>query len=311
MNALVTGASGFLGKPLVMKLMETCELVVTFQRDGQFVTWFGLDGSARQVSVRGDITNIECLERVLSQYEIDTVFHLAAQTDVRIAHAEPLSTWDSNVRGTWNLMEACRTQKVKRIVVASTDKAYGWTPPPYKESDPLRASGIYETSKTCGDLIAQSYSMTYDMSVAITRCGNFYGPGRLNFATLIPGTIKSILEGKRPVLRTDGTFRRDFMHISDGVSAYMALSKYDVRGAFNFGTGEPHMVIDVVNLICELMDWKGGVEIIPTAKGEIVDQYLDTARAVSELGWSPKVKFVDGLRNTIEWYRGWFRKDMP
>ncbi len=304
-RVLVTGATGYLGKPLVLELMREAEIVVTFQRDNPLTSFYVPDG-AKHFSVRGDLRDLQSVERPISQYEVDTVIHLAAQTDVRIAHAEPLSTWESNVRGTWHLMEACRTQKVKRVIVASTDKAYGWTPPPYKESDPLRASGMYETSKSCADLIAQSYAKTYGMSVSITRSGNYYGPGRYNWSTLIPGTIKSIIEKKRPVLRTDGTFRRDFMYIDDGVSAYMALAKSDATGPFNFGTGEPLMVIDVVKKICDMMEWKDGIEIIPTAKGEIVDQYLDTTRARTELGWSPQVPFEEGLHRTIAWYRRYF-----
>lgn len=305
MTIFITGYTGFLGQHLMKALEGTQTRTVGLRRDvlGDGCRW------NPDVMSQGDLSCPEKLARILSQYEVDTVVHLAAQTDVRIAYAEPLSTWESNTRGTWNLMEACRTQKVKRVIVASTDKCYGWTEPPYKESDPVRASGQYETSKACADLIAQSYEKTYGMSIAVTRAGNYYGPGRYNWATLIPGTIKSIIEGKRPVLRTDGTFRRDFMHIDDGVSAYMALLNSTATGPFNFGTGDPIMVIDVVKKICEMMDWKDGIEIIPTAKGEIVDQYLDTTRALNELGWSPRVKFEDGLRSTIEWYREWFRKD--
>lgn len=304
LKAFVTGAAGYLGKHLckamLAELWEVCALV----RDRHREAW--PEGVNASSLVFGDLCDAPLLARAISQYEPDVVIHLAAQTDVRIALAEPLSTWESNVRGTWNLMEACRTQKVNRVIVASTDKAYGWTPPPYKEADPVRASGCYETSKACADLIAQSYEKTYDISVSITRCGNFYGPGRYNWATLIPGTIKSVIEKKRPVLRTDGTFRRDFMYIDDGVSAYMALAKSDATGPFNFGTGEPLMVIDVVKKICEMMDWTDGIEIIPTAKGEIVDQYLDTTRARTELGWSPQVPFEEGLHRTIAWYRSFF-----
>src|SRR5574341_272656 len=170
MRAFVTGAFGWLGSHLV-KALDKCEVLVMLRRDVRPLD----DVGAKQRIVRGTLEDIGLLERALGEYEIDVVVHLAAQTDVRIAHAEPLSTWESNVRGTYNLMEACRRQKVRRVIVASTDKAYGWTPPPYKEADALRASAMYETSKTCSDLIAQSYMGTYDMSVAITRCGNFYG----------------------------------------------------------------------------------------------------------------------------------------
>ena len=299
MKAFITGYTGFLGQHLMRMLKG--EYTVGLRRD---VLGAGVSENPT-VMVQGHLADAKRIERILSQYEIDTVFHLAAQTDVRIAHAEPLSTWESNVRGTWNLLEACRRQGVKRIIVASTDKAYGWTPPPYRETDAVRASGMYETSKTLADLCAQSYEKTYGMNVAITRCGNFYGPGRINWATLIPGTIKSIIERQKPVLRTDGSFRRDFMHVEDGARAYLMLATATPppHGAFNFGTGTPMRVIDVVQDICAEMDWEGGITIIPTEKGEIVDQYLDTTRAQRELGWEPRIDWKKGLRDTILWYR--------
>lgn len=298
MNLAVTGSTGFLGGHLTGALAKAGHGVVCIERD----THARPAGFSASIVARGDITNLRFMERVLADYGVECVIHLAAQTAVGTAMQEPISTFKSNIEGTWTVLEACRRQKVKRVIVASTDKSYGWTPPPYKESDAVRATWPYETSKACADLLAQCYEKSYGMNVAVTRCGNFYGPGRLNWSTLIPMTIKNILEGKKPVLRSDGTFRRDFMHIDDAVSAYLALVGSDVTGAFNFGTGEPSRVIDVVNLICELMGWTGGVTIIDDAKSEIVDQYLDCTKAREKLGWTAKIQIREGLERTIPWY---------
>lgn len=306
MNALVTGSGGFLGSYLSRALVGKVEKLVLLKRDQTMeinLPWPNLPNGHEISIVRGDLSDSSHLERILSQYEINTIFHLAAQTAVGVAGQDPLGTWRSNVEGTWNLLEASRRQKVSRVIVASSDKCYGHTPPPYREDNAVRASGIYETSKTCADLVSQSYEQTFDMNIAITRCGNFYGPGRLNWSTLIPGTIRSILRGERPVLRSNGVFRRDFLYIDDGVDAYLKLMESGARGAFNFGTGEPKQVIDVVKTICNMMEWSGGIQIIDQAQHEIVDQYLDTEKARSELNWSPKVSFEDGIAKTIQWYR--------
>lgn len=306
MNALVTGSGGFLGSYLSRALVGKAQKLVLLKRDQTMeinLPWPHPPNGHEISIVKGDLSDPSHLERILSQYEINTVFHLAAQTAVGVAAQDPLGTWRSNVEGTWNMLEASRRQKVSRVIVASSDKCYGHTPPPYKEDHPVRASAVYETSKTCADLISQSYEQTFDMNIAITRCGNFYGPGRLNWSTLIPGTIRSIIEGRRPVLRSNGLFRRDFLYIDDGVGAYLKLAESNVRGPFNFGTGRPQRVIDVVNMICEKMGWKDGIQIIETAQNEIVDQYLDTGKARAELNWSPKVSFEDGIAKTIKWYR--------
>lgn len=311
MNALVTGSGGFLGSYLSRALVGRAEKIVLLKRDQTMeinLPWPDLPNGHEISVIRGDLSDSSHLERILSQYEINTIFHLAAQTAVGVATQDPIGTWRSNVEGTWNLLEAARRQSVSRVIVASSDKCYGHTPPPYKEDHPVRASAVYETSKTCADLIAQCYDKTFDISVAITRCGNFYGPGRLNWTTLIPGTIRSILLGNKPVLRSNGLFRRDFLYIADGVDAYLKLAMSHVRGPFNFGTGQPQRVIDVVNMICEMMKWAGGVEIIEMAQNEIVDQYLDTTKAEKELGWKPQVSFEEGMKTTIDWYRSYFRK---
>lgn len=234
----------------------------------------------------------------------DVVYHLAAQTEVGRAVKDPAETFEGNIGGTWRVLDACRKYAPQaRIIVASSDKCYGWTPPPYREEDPVRATAPYETSKACADLIAQTYQKTYGMDIAITRFGNFYGPGRLNWTTLIPGTIKSIFEGKKPVLRTDGTFRRDFLFIEDGVEAYVKLAFHSqAKGAYNFGTGKPNRVIDVVEEICRQMGWKDGITIIEDSKNEIVDQYLDCSKAERDLQWKASHTLEEGLAKTIPWY---------
>jgi CDP-glucose 4,6-dehydratase len=295
---MVTGSTGFLGGHLTGALNKAGHGVVGIERDDHVSPV----GFSAQITARGDVTNLHFMERVLSDYQVECVIHLAAQTAVGTAMAEPVNTFKSNIEGTWTVLEACRRQKVKRVIVAATDKVYGWTPPPYKESDAVRATWPYETSKACADLLAQCYEKSYGMNVAVTRCGNFYGPGRTNWSTLIPGTIKSILEGKKPVLRSDGTFKRDFLFIDDAVSAYLALVASDVTGPFNFGTGEPSRVVDVVNLVCELMGWKDGITIIDEAKKEIVDQYLDCTKARDVLGWTATYNIREGLTRTIPWY---------
>jgi len=298
-NICVTGAGGFLGGHLTGALNRAGHGVVSILRDHHAEPV----GFSSAITARGDITNLRFMERVLSDYGVECVVHLAAQTAVGTAMQEPTSTFKSNIEGTWTVLEACRRQKVRRVIVASTDKSYGWTPPPYKEADPVRATWPYETSKACADLLAQCYEKSYAMSVVVTRCGNFYGPGRTNWTTLIPGTIKSILEGKKPVLRSDGTFKRDFLYIDDAVSAYLAVIGSDVTGPFNFGTGSPSRVIDVVELVCELMGWTDGITIIDDAKKEIVDQYLDCTKARETLGWEATYNIREGLTRTIPWYR--------
>ena len=304
MNICVTGSTGFLGGHLTGALNRAGHGVVAIERDVPKKPV----GFYAGVTARGDVTNLHFMERVIADYAIECVVHLAAQTAVGTAMKEPASTFRANIEGTWTVLEACRRQNVKRVIVASTDKAYGWTPPPYKESDPVRATWPYETSKACADLIAQCYEKSYGMSIAVTRCGNFYGPGRTNWSTLIPMTIKNILEGKKPVLRSDGTFKRDFLFIDDAVDAYLRLIASDFKGPMNFGTGEPSRVIDVVNLICELMGWTGGVTIIDEAKNEIVDQYLDCTKAREKLGWTAKIQIREGLERTIPWYRSYLEK---
>lgn len=258
--------------------------------------------SLPSATVFGDLNQVE---RILAEYEVDTVFHLAAQTQVSTAVADPVGTLEANVRGTWQVLEACRRQKVQHVIVASTDKVYGDGPAPYFESQPLLPGGIYGTSKLAADVIAQAYAREFSMAVAITRCGNLYGPGHTNWSTLIPGTIKSVLRGERPRLRSTGGPRRDFLFVEDAVDGYLALAEARAVGAFNFGTGVGTSVREVVDKILIAMNRTEAPVIDPVIGGavEIDEQVLDWTRARQVLGWEPKHTLADGLKKTIEWYR--------
>ena len=257
--------------------------------------------------VRGDVRDRELLERTLGEYEIDTVIHLAAQTIVPIANRNPISTFETNIAGTWNLLEACRrSPQVKQIVVASSDKAYGGQEKlPYDESTPLQGQHPYDVSKSAADLIARTYAVSYGLPVAVTRCGNFYGGGDLNWNRIVPGTIRSILRGQRPVIRSDGQFVRDYFYVEDGAAAYMLLAealagKPELRGeAFNFSYGDRLTVLDLARRILALMDSDLQPEIRNEASNEIRQQYLNAEKARKVLGWAPVFGLDDGLQRTI------------
>jgi CDP-glucose 4,6-dehydratase len=261
--------------------------------------------------VRGDVRDQAALERVLGEYEIDTVLHLAAQTIVPIANRNPVSTFESNIGGTWSLLEACRrSPAVKQVVYASSDKAYGECDElPYDESTPLRGSHPYDVSKSCGDLIAQSYAKSYGLPVAITRCGNFFGGGDLNWNRIVPGTIRSVLRGERPVIRSDGTLIRDYFYVEDGAAAYMLLAERlagDVTlngSAFNFSNELQVTVRDIVEKILTLMGAGSDFDVRNEATNEIPHQYLSAKRAREQLGWHPLFSLDEGMKRTIEWYR--------
>ncbi len=265
----------------------------------------------RATVVRGELEDLAVLMRALNEYEIDTVFHLGAQAIVGTAARSPLSTFESNVRGTWNVLEACRLcpRLVERIVVASSDKAYGAHDRlPYTEDAPLQGRAPYDASKSCADLIAFSYFTTYAVPLAVTRCGNLFGAGDLNFNRLVPGTIRSALLNERPVIRSDGTYIRDYFYVLDAVDAYLQLAERlpetsFVGQAFNFGNETPISVLELVRLILALMG-KRSLEpiILNQASGEIPKQYLDCTRAKQRLGWSPRYGLEDGLGETIAWY---------
>lgn len=265
----------------------------------------------RITTVRGDLGDYPLLERVLNEYEIEAVFHLGAQTIVGIANRNPLSTFESNVRGTWQILEACRrSPTVGRIVVASSDKAYGeHSILPYEENTPLAGRHPYDVSKSCADLIAQAYRSTFGMRVCVTRCGNLYGGGDLNFNRIVPGTIRAALLGQRPVIRSDGSPIRDYFFVEDAVMAYIILAERIGAGgepgdAFNFSNESQVSVLDLVHLILRLMGREDlRPDVLNTATGEIQNQYLSASRAREVLGWRPLFSLEEGLKKTIEWYR--------
>lgn len=313
----VTGATGLLGSWLVKRLLELKADVVCLVRDWVPQSELVLSKTIERVkTVRGDVRDQKLLERVLGEYEIDTVFHLAAQTIVGIANRNPVSTFETNIQGTWSLLEACRRSPlVKQIVVASSDKAYGEHENlPYTEETPLQGKHPYDVSKACADLIAQTYAYTYGLPVVITRCGNLYGGGDLNWNRVIPGTIKSILKGQRPVIRSDGNYVRDYFYVEDGVNAYLSLAENlsktkDLAGqAFNFSNEEPISVINLVKLILNLMDSNLEPLILNKAINEIREQYLSSKKAREILKWKPKFSLVEGLTLTIKWYKDFFEK---
>lgn len=309
---LVTGGTGLVGGWLTQRLVESGASVVCLVRDWvPRSTLLAGDLSSRVSIVRGDVRDQALLERILGEYEIDTVLHLAAQTIVPIANRNPVSTFESNIGGTWSLLEASRrSPAVKQVVYASSDKAYGECEDlPYDETTPLRGSHPYDVSKSCGDLIAQSYANSYGLPVAITRCGNFYGGGDLNWNRIVPGTIRSVLRGERPVIRSDGTLIRDYFYVEDGAAAYMLLAEQlagdpALRGAaFNFSNEMQLTVRGIVERILGLMGTGLDFDVRDEATNEIPHQYLSAKRAREQLGWQPLFSLDEGLKRTIEWYQ--------
>jgi CDP-glucose 4,6-dehydratase len=309
---LVTGATGLLGGWLVRRLLDAGADVVCLVRDwvpqSEFVRARLID---RVKVVNGNVRHQSLLERALGEYEIDTVIHLAAQTIVGIANRNPLSTFKTNIEGTWALLEACRrSPTVKQIVVASSDKAYGEHKQlPYNEDAPLMGRHPYDVSKSCADLIAQSYAATYNLPVAVTRCGNFYGGGDLNWNRIVPGTIRSVLRGQRPVIRSDGKFVRDYLYVEDGAAANLVLAEQLAHNntlcgqAFNFSNESHVTVLEVVDRILKTMDSDLEPDVRNEAVNEIREQYLSAAKAREVLGWKPSFTLDDGLKRTINWYR--------
>lgn len=313
-NVFVTGPTGFLGSWLVAALVDAGAEVVGLIRDWvPQANLFYSGNYPRIVSVRGDVRDRDLLERILGEYEIDTVFHTAAQSIVPVANRNPLSTFATNIAGTWNLLEACRRSPlVKRIVVASSDKAYGASATlPYDEATPLRGAHPYDVSKSCADLLCQSYAATYRLPVSLTRCGNFYGGGDLNFNRLVPGTIRSVIRGSAPIIRSDGLLERDYFYIEDAVDAYLRLAEkmeaLELAGAaFNFSNQTPVTVADVVARILRLMDSRLQPIVQNVATNEIKAQYLTAAKAQAVLGWQPTHDLEQGLQKTIAWYQQYF-----
>lgn len=317
-RVFVTGATGLIGGWLVERLNQFGADVITLVRD-----WVPSSKFLRSkitdkvIVVRGDLADPKELERILSEYEVKTVMHLAAQTIVPIANKNPLSTFESNIRGTWNLLEACRhVFSIDSVIVASSDKAYGDVPElPYKEDMPLRAVYPYDVSKACADMIGVSYAKTFDLPVAVTRCGNFFGGGDLNWNRIIPGTIRSAMRGKAPLIRSDGSLVRDYIYVEDAASAYMTLAQAlslnpSLKGeAFNFSNETQLNVLDLTRCILKLM----GLSLDPIVKGsnqgEIQAQYLDSKKAMNTLGWSPQFGLEEGLKKTIDWYQLYFKSE--
>lgn len=311
-SVLVTGAHGLLGSWLVKALLEEGADVVALRRDEPVLSALELLGLEHRVNtVHGDVAASGLVARALNEYEVDSVFHLAAQTQVGPANRAPLSTFETNIRGTWLVLEACREQEIERVIVASSDKAYGPQPElPYREDQPLAARYPYDVSKASADLIARSYAHTYGLPVAVTRFANLYGGGDTNRSRLIPEAVVAAIENRPPVIRSDGSPERDFLYVEDAVRAYLAIWELLGRGggageAFNAGGGASHRVADVVALICRL----AGTDVEPdvrgqgTPAGEIDRQWLDSTKLNRHTGWEPRVTLEEGLRRTIAWYR--------
>jgi CDP-glucose 4,6-dehydratase len=308
---LVTGATGLVGGWLVRRLLDLGADVVCLVRD-----WVPqsevLQGElmSRVRIVRGDIRSQPLMERVLGEFEIDVVFHLAAQTVVGVANRNPVSTLDSNIRGTWSVLEACRrSPALGAVILASSDKAYGdQTVLPYTEDTALEGRHPYDVSKSCADLIAQAYANTYDLPVGITRCGNFYGGGDLNWNRLVPGTIRSVLRGQRPVIRSDGSPVRDYFYVEDGAAAYITLAeavrtRSELHGeAFNFSNEIQLTVLDLTRKILDAMGSSLEPDVRADARAEIGHQWLSAAKAREQLAWAPAFDLESGLARTIPWY---------
>ncbi|MGA3019599.1 MAG: NAD-dependent epimerase/dehydratase family protein [Bryobacteraceae bacterium] len=312
---LITGATGLVGSWLTRRLREAGADAVCLVRDWVPQSELVRSRVLEQVKVvRGDVRDRDTIERALGEYEIDTVFHLAAQTIVGIANRNPLSTFESNIQGTWNLLEACRRSPgVRSIVVASSDKAYGEQDQlPYSENAPLAGRHPYDVSKSCADLIAHTYAETYGLPVAVTRCGNFYGGGDLNWNRIVPGTIRSVLRHVPPAIRSDGQFVRDYFYVEDGAAAYMLLARElhcrkELRGlAFNFSNETQVTVLELVGRILRAMDSDLKPAVLNQASHEIRRQYLSAERARRMLQWSPLFTLDEGLGRTISWYRELF-----
>lgn len=311
-STLVTGAYGLLGSWLTRALVESDARVTVVRRD-QTVSALVLEGIEQRVNVvHGDVCDPALMERALTDYDVDTVFHLAAQTLVGKAVASPVSTFEANVRGTWTVLEACRLRGVQRVVVAASDKVYGASAElPYREGTPLLARYPYDVSKAAADLIARSYWSTYRLPVAVTRFANLYGGGDLNPSRLIPETVTAALSGRRPIIRSDGTPERDYLYVEDAVSAYLAIAEALSDGEracgepFNAGSGRGHSVLEVVALVCRA----AGADVEPDVRGraelpgEIDRQWVDSSKLRELTGWTPRVGLEEGLSRTVDWYR--------
>ena len=307
----VTGATGFLGSHLTAALVELEASVVIAARDDVPESPISEAWADRVAVVRGPVEDQATMERMLGDYEVRSVFHLAAQSQVGVANRNPVATFEANVAGTWSVLEAVRRSPlVEQVVTASSDKAYGAQPElPYDEEMPLLAVNPYDVSKACADLISQSYHRTYGVPVCVTRCGNFFGPGDRNWERLVPGTIRSLLHGERPIIRSDGTMVRDYLYVVDGALAYLRLAESMeadpavIGEAFNFSTETPMTVLELVAALQKAAGTDLEPDIRATASHEIDSQYLSAAKARKVLGWEPTKSVDDALAETVAWYR--------
>ncbi len=314
-KVLITGVNGFIGAWLASRLLG-CGANVTALTRGNITNPI-LQAAHRKLAkvIKSDITSHKLLSRIFKAEKIDTCFHLAAQPLVNEAFRLPLSTFELNIRGTWNILEAARAAGVKRLVIASADKVYGSQEKlPYKEDSPLLAVRPYDASKACGDILSRTYAHTFNLPVVVARCSNVYGGGDLNFTRIIPDTIKAVLNNNKPVIQSNGLVFRDYIYISDVVEAYLilakALDKEEIRGeAFNFGSGKPTSVLEVVRKIIAICDKPKLKPVIlrkTNSKNEIDRQFLSIEKAKKILGWSPSYNMDDGLKLTIDWYKDFF-----
>ncbi len=314
-RVLVTGATGMVGSWLVKELLARKSKVHVLLRDADPQSELLRSGDLNKTSViQGELEDLHSLERALAEHSIEVVFHLGAQTIVGVADRAPLLTFEANIRGSYQLLEACRRQGPRAVIVASSDKAYGTQVLPYHEGMPLEGRMPYEVSKSCTDLLTQSYFHAYKLPCAIARCGNIFGGGDLNWSRIIPGTIRSFLQAEAPVIRSDGTFIRDYIFVKDVVSAYLHLVEAVLGGkahgeAFNFSLEQPLSVLALVDEIRRVMNVSGLESIIHSgAKSEIHDQYLDAAKARNVLGWQPRHGLEEGLRETVAWYTSFLKE---
>ncbi len=313
-RVFVTGAFGFLGSWLSEELVRRKADVVALMLDRVPGSTLIRSGTDRKVSVvSGDLADYESMLRVFNEFEAEYCFHLGAQPIVTVANRNPLSTFNSNIKGSWNILEAARNSRLlKGLVVASSDKVYGDNEKlPYREDFPLNASHPYDVSKACADVLSQSYFRTYGVPLAIARSGNFYGGGDINFDRLVPGTMKSIIKGEPPIIRSDGKFVRDFFYVKDAVGAFLALAeglqKPEIRGqAFNFGTENHYPVLEIVDGLMALSGKKLRPKILNQASNEIRAQYLDCSKAKRLLNWKSSTSLDAGLKETFKWYSGFF-----
>jgi len=307
----VTGATGFLGSHVTAVLTELGAHVVALVRDDVPPSPIGDAWTGRVAMVSGDVADQATVERLLGDYEVRTTFHLAAQSQVGVANRNPVATFESNVAGTWAVLEACRrSPRVEQIITASSDKAYGAQPMlPYDEGMPLLAINPYDVSKACADLVSQSYQRTYGVPVCVTRCGNFFGPGDRNWERLVPGTIRSLLRGERPLIRSDGTMVRDYLYVVDGALAYLQLAEAmagdpSVIGeAFNFSTETPLNVLELVAMLQQAAGTDLEPDIRATATHEIDQQFLSAKKARERLKWQPRLSMGEAIAETVAWYR--------